>query len=1638
MRIKRRVLGLLWLSLLMLLTNISWAYDTNAFVTTWKSHKETDLQISLSGKDVAIKWYKAGAEASATTEPVASYAIEEPFSFHVDAATLYYVEIKGGLEAVQVQTSYAELQTVERWGNIEWRRLNSAFKNCSSLLVKATDAPNLSKCSSVASMFNGCTSLETINATAWDTKEVSYFDAMFARCINFDDDVTKWDMRKARAVTSMFENCIKFNRDLSDWQLPEITNYNYMFKGCTNFEGTGVEKWDMSNARNLRYMFNSCTNFKANLKDWNVSNVTILHGTFGACIYFDCDISGWNVSNVTIFESLFSGCTNFRADLKDWLKNPNNKAENLSFMFNNCQFFNSNLNEWKVGKVTTMKNMFSGCTAYNNPLNEWDVSKVDSMSYMFDGCGIFDQDLSGWDVSNVASMRAMFRNCTAFKNDLSKWKDKVSNVKDFNSMFSGCVNFNGDLSGWDVSNCTNFNYMFQRCSIFNRDLSKWKMENATSAYYMFYACKKFNNGGVDKLGDWKLPNLVDASGMFAECEELNVDLSNWRMPALQKMNSMFLGCRKLEKGNLKDWVVNNVVDMGSLFLHCEKFTSDLSKWEVGNCQNFNLMFYNCKQFNSDLSQWDVSSAESMANMFAAAKSFDSDLSQWDVSNVTNMYSMFRDAYVFNADISEWDVSKVQNMQNIFQNARKFNCDLGKWKLKSLSLPAEITLQGCGMGIAAYNRTLIGWAENKAEQASNIVVKASGIKCYKDKQEVKDARKALTEEKGWTLDDSDDATNALQLAPNRLRVDKDKRKKVEIAFEASNLSPIQWTSSDDNIASYDEATGEIVGKEVGKCIIRAQYDDDSKRIYDEIYVDVVISVTRIDFRKELYEVPLYETYDFAKEITIVPSNATNQKVEWSVIEGSETIDINPTTGKVTAKEVGEAKIRVKAMDGSGVENVVAVNVITVSAKSIEIEPQEIALKSGSSATLRVKFNPLNTTNQKVTWTIDDSEYATIDQATGEVTALEAGEGKITTIRAESEDGNHKSSCRLRILPKEIILPQTLRLSPNEMTLNVHEELQIGVTISPSNAQEKAVKWYVSNPAVVEVKDGKIIGKEPGTATVRATAYANPTAFDVCKVNVKYVPVDRLIIDPEEFEIALNAPHKIEYRVEPENASKKTVTWTSSNPEVIAVDQITGDIIGKRVSDTPIIITGSADGGSNITSTCKVRVIDLKKASRIFIPVSVTLNLNEKQTLAVSYEPDDATDRQVIWASNAEEIVSVSDKGVLTAQQAGVAEITVSLKNDPTINAVCTVKVLPRVVTTGISLIPTLKLGIGAKYTFVAKAIPENATDQQFAWRVEEITGEALDFDNLTHTVTGKAVGSAKLIVSLRNKPTIKAECSITVETLVPVTGDIAFAKNEYTVQEGKTLQLKLIYSPENANDLQINYSSEKTEFVTIQTSAEEFGFAEIKGLKATTEPVIVHGELASDPTKTFSAKVKVTAATEPNEPEIKKPLTSFKVLNETLTIVSGNDGYVRLEVEPADADLSTLQWTTSDPMICTVSNGVVTGKQKGETTVVVKETTLNKTYTINVNVVEITTDIEEQQLADIKVYPNPFGAQLQIRTEELHNATYALYTAQGVAVRSGVLNANETLVNTLELPAGLYILRLTAENGATKVIRAVKY
>ena len=83
-------------------------------------------------------------------------------------------------------------------------------------------------------------------------------------------------------------------------------------------------------------------------------------------------------------------------------------------------------------------------------------------------------------------------------------------------------------------------------------------------------------------------------------------------------------------------------------------------------------------------------------------------------------------------------------------------------------------------------------------------------------------------------------------------------------------------------------------------------------------------------------------------------------------------------------------------------------------------------------------------------------------------------------------------------------------------------------------------------------------------------------------------------------------------------------------------------------------------------------------------------------------------------------------------------------------------------------------------------------------------------------------------------------------------------------------------------------------------------------------------------------------------------------------------------------------------------------------------------------------VEDAVFANVLVAPNPFEADLRIVLDgESQGVKYELINANGSIVRKGTIVANDTRIETAELTAGIYILRLTSESGRTKSFTLVK-
>jgi uncharacterized protein YjdB len=114
-----------------------------------------------------------------------------------------------------------------------------------------------------------------------------------------------------------------------------------------------------------------------------------------------------------------------------------------------------------------------------------------------------------------------------------------------------------------------------------------------------------------------------------------------------------------------------------------------------------------------------------------------------------------------------------------------------------------------------------------------------------------------------------------------------------------------------------------------------------------------------------------------------------------------------------------------------------------------------------------------------------------------------------------------------------------------------------------------------------QNGRVTAVSAGSATIYASA-GDKKASCTVTVNKKTVDVTSITLDKTSASMTPGQTITLTATVKPDNATDKTVTWTSTNPGVATVDQ-NGKVTA--VAEGTAIIKAEAGG---LTATCEITV------------------------------------------------------------------------------------------------------------------------------------------------------------------------------------------------------------------------------------------------------------------------------------------------------------------------------------------------------------------------------------------------------------------------------------------------------------------
>ena len=330
---------------------------------------------------------------------------------------------------------------------------------------------------------------------------------------------------------------------------------------------------------------------------------------------------------------------------------------------------------------------------------------------------------------------------------------------------------------------------------------------------------------------------------------------------------------------------------------------------------------------------------------------------------------------------------------------------------------------------------------------------------------------------------------------------------------------------------------------------------------------------------------------------------------------------------------------------------------------------------------------------------------------------------------------------------------------------------------------------------------------------------------------------------------------------------------------------------------------------------------------------------------------------------------------------------------------------------------LTLVIGQTATLTAEVTPSDAPNKNYSWKSDNEAIAKVEDGLVTAVSNGETV--IRVTTEVGNRID---ECKVIVSedgSFVPVIG-IELSATNLPLKQGTSHTLVATVKPSNATNKAVTWSSDNDAVASVSNK----GVVEAKTVGNATITVTTE-----DGGHTATCEVSVTA-----EDVV---LTGITISPSETTLEVDKETTLSLTFVPITATHKGVKWSSSDPKIATVDEqGKVKGIAAGEATIIaVSEKYESVTNTCKVTVI-LPTAVEDAVFANVIVSPNPFDTQLRISNGDVRGK-YALYNTLGVEVAFGGLEGAETHISTTSLPTGMYLLRLTTENGATKTFTVMK-
>lgn len=328
------------------------------------------------------------------------------------------------------------------------------------------------------------------------------------------------------------------------------------------------------------------------------------------------------------------------------------------------------------------------------------------------------------------------------------------------------------------------------------------------------------------------------------------------------------------------------------------------------------------------------------------------------------------------------------------------------------------------------------------------------------------------------------------------------------------------------------------------------------------------------------------------------------------------------------------------------------------EKFEISKTQLQMTINSSVNLTYNIQPDSAKIKKyeIDWVSSNKSVAVVKD--GKIEAVGVGKAVVTVTYKD-----FKQKCEIEVLPINV---NSVSINSEYTIIHPGETMQMSVSYFPADATYKDVVWESSNSSVATIsRSGIVTGVGEGQTTITVTAHNGVKNTKVIKV--------KKVVDVQSIELSIDAlnkdaltvrTYKLKYNPVPANADVGEITWSSSNSEIISVDE-SGYAMVKK--DGSVNITARTQNGKIANISLNVPRVE---ADMVTIKSSISSNMFKMIELRVGqttqlianvfcYGNAVPTTRDVVWVSEYENWLTVDQNGLVTAVAAPSSPLVIPI-------------------------------------------------------------------------------------------------------------------------------------------------------------------------------------------------------------------------------------------------------------------------------------------------------------------------------------------------------------------------------------------